>query len=584
MSRTVERLLFTAIAIALPASADAQHPPAIDVAASVGPQWTTLSLGGVSGRRVLGTAVHLAPRINLGAVPWTRDLRVINWLRIEAPSIELGVNHFKGISLAHPDTGFAYFDYRAARVELRPFDRLGIFVRGGQGMRTMERVEGATNWNYIGSGSSHSIGVFARVLDDHGLSFQIGKLTGDFYRRETGEFTTEDLVTRIPFSARTATLEWSGRFTGAGLPRIPLFDHERTWSLRFENDAFGGTHSDSAYTQGLQLRWDVSYYQPWVVSLTRAVSLTWLISALDRPGPVECAEANSSKRLCTMIHFGAAQTEYTPDDIHTAALLPAQRPYAGYLYAFGGTSVVYPTGRISTELQVGTTGRLSLGEDGQSLAHWTWAAHRGRPAGWANQLAGAAQFLFVTQYEKEALRACWGGFLRLARCPKAEAVRAFDVTGRAQTDFGTVMNRLSPGIAVRVGANYPAASSFQRIPGTLLTRFAMAPRIQPIQSQCSSNPGQGPFLVASGSFDERFVLTNGLIDGTYRDDDGWSALKEISAVGRVDEWSIGAQAGYRWFTAGYQLVQRSGEYTPSGGRHRYGALMFGITSSCRRRS
>jgi len=74
---------------------------------------------------------------------------------------------------------------------------------------------------------------------------------------------------------------------------------------------------------------------------------------------------------------------------------------------------------------------------------------------------------------------------------------------------------------------------------------------------------------------------NAFITGISVDegDRGWRDVSQISAEPNVIETAYGFMIGARAATLTFQIVQRSKEYKPGGGSHRFGALMFSLFSS-----
>lgn len=244
-------------------------------------------------------------------------------------------------------------------------------------------------------------------------------------------------------------------------------------TIQNENDVFGdGT--DRHYTNGIR----VSYVFP-------ARKLPPLARFLRSITPFIEREAE-------MRVMGAVgQNIFTPSDIRERALIADDRPYAGWLYAEIGLSVLDGRVRDSAVLSLGVVGPASLAKETQRWWHGVIGVEK--PEGWANQLRNEPAVLFL--FEREWLS------------------RRRAVTGRLQVDF-------SPRLGFALGNvfDYAAAGGMIRL-GPELPRDFGVPRIRP------SLPGSGLFAPPQDGFDwyvfagseVRLVARNIFLDGnTFR--------------------------------------------------------------------
>lgn len=138
-----------------------------------------------------------------------------------------------------------------------------------------------------------------------------------------------------------------------------------TFSILIENDRMVNT--DRHYTHGTRLSW-----------LSPADDVPdW---ARDVAGHVPLFAKQRSLR----IGYGLGQSIFTPEDTSSRALIPKDRPYAGWLYV--SLSLVADTGRRldSLELDLGIVGPAALGQDVQNNFHDLIGV--GRSNGWGRQL------------------------------------------------------------------------------------------------------------------------------------------------------------------------------------------------------
>lgn len=339
----------------------------------------------------------------------------------------------------------------------------------------------------------------------------------------------------------------------------------RSISVTFENDAFFGS-SDSSYTNGIRVTWDLLRHVDWLRKASRVTSFEWLADAVNGARPIRatrraCAPHESREdgaRNCMSVGFSLAQTMYTPSDIVDPVLQVNDRPYAGMLYGSLYVNTLRHRAQYSSELQVGATGPASGSEGTQSLAHWTWSTVSAKPRGWGNQLRTKPQVGLVNTYMYRP------AFLEYCRtkfgCNGAYGEnRILDVTPRAETVLGTHMVRGSGGGMLRIGWRFPDAVGLTRIPTTAAR---------------SADDGSGQFWFNGFvGFDGRAVLHNTFITGISPfGNDRWNDARQIALRRGVSELSYGGAAGFARGTVVVQVVERSAEYAPNGGSHRFGSV------------
>lgn len=191
-------------------------------------------------------------------------------------------------------------------------------------------------------------------------------------------------------------------------------------TFQFENDIFGNT--DQHFTHGTRLAWmsPEDKVPGWVK---------------DAAGYMPTFDPKGSKRIV----YSLGQSIFTPDDLKTSALIPEDRPYAGWLY--GGIGLVSVTGdRLDNlELDIGVIGSASFAEDVQKTWHG-WFGFQ-RPNGWDNQLKNELGILL--SYERKWRR--WARF-------KALGLDS-DITPHVGVNLGNVLTQGAVGFIARIGGD-----------------------------------------------------------------------------------------------------------------------------------
>jgi hypothetical protein len=185
-----------------------------------------------------------------------------------------------------------------------------------------------------------------------------------------------------------------------------------------ENDLFGtpfGSNTDRHYTQGLKFTWlgRDDDLPRWARQVSDDLPQLGLHAAAQNLGYV----------------FG--QNMYTPQNLHTNALITDDRPYAGWLY--GGVYLQrrgnVDDSRVPTEenfeVDFGTTGPASLAGTIQTWSHREYVPGD-VPHGWHNQLAGEPGLLL--KYER---------FWRLS--VNDQTARYVDFIPHVGADLGNIM-------------------------------------------------------------------------------------------------------------------------------------------------
>ena len=389
---------------------------------------------------------------------------------------------------------------------------------------------------------------------------------------------------------------------------------DRRFTFVDENDAFPLADSDSAYTQGLRLRWDFAAWSKkekpsGLERLFASVSLLCKVGGKrERDATFEETPEDSAARVnawcgerrptmgclpqaseradrpCGLISFAIGQTEYTPANLISSSRDSTTRPYAGYLFATLGATVIGPHSAVTSELSIGVTGPWSLARETQSLAHWVWSAESApEPMGWQHQLNNAVHVSLRNAYVKRLIGKCWGD----SGCTGTlDERRKFDLNFTPEAIVGTLMNRASFGGGFNVGYGFPDLMSPYRISTT-------APPIAAKSGGDSATPAPGSgghlwgALSVTGEF--RGVLNNSLLSGSYADRGpaDWNSIKAIDTKHLVWEASVGLLAGWKRFVFSYNVVRRGPEYftdnatLPDDSAHQFVVVTLGFGAPIR---
>lgn len=204
-----------------------------------------------------------------------------------------------------------------------------------------------------------------------------------------------------------------------------------SFTLVTENDKyFAGT--DRHYTNGLKMIW--------LGETTLDRSQTFL-RGVARLVPTLRDVADHQRYK---VGLALGQNIYTPGDTDTTALLPNDRPYAGWLYGSMMLQAQEKDGSLLrvVELSVGVVGPSALGREFQNGFHDIINVPHAQ--GWAHQL-----------HDEPALMLSWERRYRLATLATDSGRRWFDVIGRGRITLGNVHTHLAAGGMVRLGWNLP---------------------------------------------------------------------------------------------------------------------------------
>jgi lipid A 3-O-deacylase len=206
---------------------------------------------------------------------------------------------------------------------------------------------------------------------------------------------------------------------------------QSAFTVTSENDKyFAGT--DQHYTNGFKLSWlgetDLNESAEFVQLATRI--LPWM------------DPENNDWHY--KVGFALGHNIYTPTDIDTPALIPTDRPYAGWLYGSILLQAQLKNQLRLIEISLGVVGPSALGETVQNK--WHDFIDVDRAQGWANQL-----------HNEPGILVSWE---RRYRTWKFSANRGASPLGcdlivRHRVTLGNVATHLAGGVVVRIGWRLP---------------------------------------------------------------------------------------------------------------------------------
>ncbi len=303
-------------------------------------------------------------------------------------------------------------------------------------------------------------------------------------------------------------------------------DERSTWSFVWENDYFAQT--DQNYTNGVRIAYFSGAKQPSGVSEAIARNIF-----------------NAGDDAVIRRGFAVGHSIFTPSDIDTAAPLPDQHPYAGWLY--GEYSVVVEQRDIIDQvtIQAGVVGPSAGGEFVQN--NW----HRligGDPAlGWDNQIDD--EFGIVLSYDRKFRK----------REVIDERKISIDVTPSFGASIGNVRINARAGLTFRIGQD--------------LRNDYGPPRVRP------SLAGSGYFSPRDGfswhvffGVEGRAVAHDIFLDGSlFREDD-----PSVTSKALVGDFQTGLVTQIERFQIAYTYVVRTKEFEEQIDNHRFGAVSLSV--------
>lgn len=315
-------------------------------------------------------------------------------------------------------------------------------------------------------------------------------------------------------------------------------------SIVSENDKWAFRGADQHYTNGIRAGW-ISREIDAAPGLDWARRLAMALPGLDPAG---------RKRVGVAI----GQNIYTPSDTRRTARMPADRPYAGWLY--GGLAVINEVGegaerrrndRIETlEINLGIVGPGAGGEVAQNRWHGFIGV---APAmGWSNQLPNEPGIVLF--YERK-----WRSLFGFESRRLGTDVE-IDVIPHAAVSLGNVATYGAIGGTLRIGNNLEADYG--------------PPRIRPALAGSGFQKNEDVFGVyAFLGFETRLVGYDMFLDGPlFRDAPG------VDRRPLVVDAQAGVAATWRSLRIAFTHVLRTREFQSQPTADRFGAfsITFGL--------
>lgn len=313
-----------------------------------------------------------------------------------------------------------------------------------------------------------------------------------------------------------------------------------TIGLYLENDTFAGTDRD--YTSGVKIGWsspDLNDFDE---------------SAASRPfdPALKTLPFINEPEFQKNFLIGAGQTIYTPTDTDAAALLPNDRPYAGWLYLSLGVVWKNATVRNSVVFDVGVVGPWSFAKETQRLVHDI--LQNDHPNGWDNQLHNEPGIV--------------GTYERVWRWPRIARRSGLDWEFLPHAGFalGNVATYANVGGEFRYGLNLPDNFGTSPISASTVTST-------PVDGALGAERAAFDFGVhAFARADGRFVAHNIFLDGnTFHDS------HSVDRKWLVADLSVGAAVNYKNTQISYAFVYRTKEFEGQEQGQLFGMISLNIT-------
>jgi lipid A 3-O-deacylase len=313
----------------------------------------------------------------------------------------------------------------------------------------------------------------------------------------------------------------------------------QTFQVFYENDLFGDT--DRYYTNALQMTWlskDLEQYREdvrlpeWTLPLIRKVPFAHVPESIHNIG----------------LLFG--HQIYTPADIDAAALLPDDRPYAGYLYTGIALHSKTPTRLDTIEIILGVVGPASLAEQVQNTVHDLRGIDEAR--GWDNQLDNEPALGFAWQRKWRTHRADLTNIL------------CYDLLTHTGVTLGNVKTSADAGAEIRLGYNIPMDFGSDVIrPGAGIS----AP-VPVFGYPAPPVLGLHWFAGVRGEF----VLRDIFLDGNT-----FKSSHSVDKKNLVAEFSTGIAVSYKMTKLTYRHVFRTEQFHNQSKKHVLGSLAVTVS-------
>ena len=315
--------------------------------------------------------------------------------------------------------------------------------------------------------------------------------------------------------AAVAAILWCGVATAA----------DRAVAVELDNDLFSG--SDRHYTKGFR-----------VTGLFAPSDESPVVRWIDRNLPFL---GEGERRAGITI----GQSIFTPEETGDPRPIPADRPYAGWLFVDFSYAHESLEHLAQWQLSLGLVGPQALGEEAQNFVHRV----RGFPdaKGWDNQLKNEPAIVLAYDHIWKGVGKYDLGVLGLE----------FDASPGAGFALGNVFTYGAVGMTLRLGTG-------------LVRDTAPAPGARPGQLGASQGARPGPrhfdtYFLAG--VEARAVARNIFLDGN-----SFRESQSVDKIPFVGELRLGFVTTFEFLKFSYTHVFRTHEFQGQNGIDRYGAV------------
>ena len=313
--------------------------------------------------------------------------------------------------------------------------------------------------------------------------------------------------------------------------------HPSVYNFYLENDLFNNTDRD--YTSGFKVSW----VSPNLADYTHDPHLPqWVRNINQLLVRIQPGQYESRNLVVT-----AGQAIYTPYDWTATAVIPNDRPYAGWLYLGLGYNGRTQWEMDTVEVNVGMVGPAALARQTQHVVHAI--RHIDQFKGWQNQLHNELGVQLVA----ERKRRVWSGGQTL----KWDAITHYG------TSLGNVQTYLNTGIELRIGSRLPADF------GTSAIRPASDSNAPTESGRQRRLSGEGVHMFVA--VDARFVIRDIFLDGnTFR------ASHQVTKNPFVADLAVGIAWQWKGGKITYSKCLRTKEFETQNASHSYGSIMLSL--------
>ncbi len=312
------------------------------------------------------------------------------------------------------------------------------------------------------------------------------------------------------------------------------------FSLYIENDLPAGT--DRNYTNGLEALW----VSPELGEGEGRLRAPGWIDFLSRLTFIKSPDAER------FFSLSLGQAMYTPEDLSRPVPDPADRPYAGFLYAGLAVHSLNAGSLDTAGIDLGVVGPLSLAGVIQRLWHHTfgWPA----PQGWAYQLKNEPVLSLTYEHEQKILR------------PRVDEGFGRDAVVHAGISLSNAFTGALAGLEFRFGWNLPRDFGNTHIrPGGDRSALLDERGLRRLEKR----PFGFHFFLA---LDGKAVVRDIFLDGNTFGDG--PRVEKIPLVGQAMA-GIALHCGRLKFSFGYVFLSK--EFTTQRGTQTYGSLNLAFT-------